>query len=207
LGNEITENFLQAIEYPKLLTKLASHCQTPAGRDYLKALEPLVDATLIENRLSKTRELEKHLLKVGDPTIPDSQFFIDAFEKARSKGEAFSAGELASLAQFLSAVVRLRQYLTPEGETPGVFQEWLGRLHALPELRETLKSIVSDKGELLDSASPELKSARDQIKALRTEVQDFYQSFLQKEASTEALQEKIVTAAKAAKGEETEEEE
>ncbi len=193
MNNEIIENFLRAVEYPKLLAELASHCQTPAGRDYLKALEPLVDPALIENRLSKTRELEKHLLKVGDPVIPDSQFFIDAFESARSKGEAFSAGELASLAQFLSAVVRLRQYLTPEGEIPVVFQEWLGRLHALPELLETLKSIVSDKGELLDSASPELKSAREQIKALRTEVQDFYQSFLQKEASTEALQEKIVT--------------
>ncbi|HJT24700.1 MAG TPA: hypothetical protein VJ873_09000, partial [bacterium] len=58
---------------------------------------------------------------------------------------------------------------------------------------EKLKSVISDKGEVLDSASPELKSVRDQLKSLRAEVQDFYQSFLQKEGSADALQEKIVT--------------
>jgi len=193
LKNEIVENFLRAVEYPKLLSELAGHCQTPAGRDYLKAFGPLPDPSLIENRLSKTRELEKHLLKVGDPTIPDSQYFVEAFERARSKGEVFSSRELASLAIFLDQVVRLRQYLTPEGESPAVFQEWLGRLHALPELLEKLKSVVSDKGEVLDTASPELKSARDQIKALRAEVQNFYQAFLQKDGPADALQEKIVT--------------
>ena len=193
MKNDIVKNFLQAVEFPRLLAQLAGHCQTPAGRDYLKAFNLLTDPALIENRLSKTRELEKHLLKVGDPAIPDSQYFIEAFEKARSKGEVFSGRELASLSVFLTAVVRLRQYLTPEGEIPAVFQEWLGRLHALPELQEKLKSVVSDKGEVLDSASPELKSVRDQLKALRAEVQNFYQSFLHKETSTDALQEKIVT--------------
>lgn len=193
MKNEIVENFLQAVEFPRMLSELASHCQTPAGRDFLKAFGPLAEPSLIENRLSKTRELEKHLLKAGDPAVPDSQYFIEAFEKARSKGEVFSARELASLAVFLDEVVRLRQYLTPEGEAPAVFQEWLGRLQALPELREKLKTVVSDKGEVLDSASPELKSARDQLKALRSEVQNFYQSFIQKEGSADALQEKIVT--------------
>ncbi len=193
MKNEIVDNFLRAVEFPKLLGALAGHCQTPAGRDYLKALGPLADLGLIENRLSKTQELEKHLLKAGDPAVPDSQYFVEVFEKARSKGEIFSARELASLAVFLDQVVRLRQYLTPEGDLPVVFQEWLGRLHALPELREKLKSVVSEKGEILDSASTELKSARDQLKALRSEVQHFYQSFLQREGSADALQEKIVT--------------
>jgi DNA mismatch repair protein MutS2 len=191
--NEIVDNFLRAIEYPELLAELASHCQTPAGRDFLKAFDLLADQSVIESRLSKTRELEKHLLKLGNPTVPDSQDFIEAFEKARSKGEVFSGKELASLVKFLFAVVRLRQYLTPEGEVPAVFQEWLGRMPPLPELQEKLKAVVSDRGEVLDSASPELKSARDQLRALKAEVQDFYQSFLQKDGSADALQEKIVT--------------
>ncbi len=193
MKNEIVENFLRAVEYPRLLTELAGHCQTPAGRDYLKALRPLTDLGPIENRLSKTRELEKHFLKSGNPAVPDSQFFLEAFENARSKGEAFSAKELASLSEFLLSVVSLRQYLSPGEEVPPVFQEWLGRLHALPELKEKLKSTVSDKGEILDTASPELKGLRDQLRSLKAEVQNFYQSFLQKDETGEALQEKIVT--------------
>jgi len=90
-------------------------------------------------------------------------------------------------------VTALRQYLSPADPIPAVFQEWLARLHALPALREALQSKVSDKGEVLDQASPELKSVRDQIRSLKAEVQNFYQSFLQNQDSSEALQEKIVT--------------
>src|SRR5580658_319533 len=135
MKNEIVKNFLRAVEYPKLLEKLASHCQTPPGKDYLKVFGPVADMGLIDNRLSKTQELEKHLVKQGAPTIPDSQFFIEAFEKARDRGEIFSAPELASLVRFLLEVVRLRQYLSMEAEPPAVFQEWLNRLHALPALK------------------------------------------------------------------------
>ena len=187
------KNFLKAVEFPKLLDQLASHCQTPAGRDYLKVFGPTTDLGLIESRLAKSQELEKHLAKQKSPAIPDSQFFIEAFEKARTRGDIFSGKELASLVQFLSEVVRLRQYLSPEPEIPTVFQEWLNRLHALPALKETLQSKVSDRGEVLDGASIELKSVRDQLRALKAEVQTFYQSFLQKTENAEALQEKIVT--------------
>jgi len=193
MKNEIIQNFLKAVEFPKLMTKLASHCQTPAGRDFLMVFEPVHDIALIEDRMTKTQELEKHLVQNPDLTIPDSQFFIESFEKARSKGQVLSGAELASLIKFLHEVVRLRQYLTPDKEVPKVFQEWLGRLHALPALQESLKAKVSDKGEVLDEASPELKSARDQIRSLKAEVQGFYQSFLQRSESSEALQEKIVT--------------
>ncbi len=193
MPQEIVKNFLKAVEFPKLLDQLASHCQTPAGRDYLKVFGPTTDLGLIEGRLAKSQELEKHLVKQKSPVIPDSQFFIEAFERARGKGDIFSGNELASLVKFLSEVVKLRQYLSPEPEIPAVFQEWLSRLHALPALKETLQSKVSDRGEVLDGASGELKSVRNQLRALKAEVQAFYQSFLQKTENAEALQEKIVT--------------
>jgi DNA mismatch repair protein MutS2 len=193
MKQEIVKNFLKAVEFPKLLDKLASHCQTPAGRDFLKVFAPTADMSLIESRLLNTEELEKHLVKQGEPAIPDSQFFIEAFEKARVKGEILSAVELAALILFLNEAVKLRQYLSPEGEIPVVFQQWLRRLHALPELRDLLQTKVSDKGEVLDGASPELKSIRDQIRFLRAEVQVFFQSFIQRTETVEALQEKIVT--------------
>ncbi len=193
MKSEIVKNFLKAIEYPKLLEKLASHCQTPAGRDYLRVFSPTSDLGLIENRLGKTQELEKHLAKQKFPAIPDSQFFIESFEKARNKGDILSGEELAAIVNFLSEVVRLRQYLGFESETQAAFQEWLGRLHALPTLMETLQSKVSDRGEVLDGASPGLKSVRDQVRSLKAEVQNFYQTFLQKADTVEALQEKIVT--------------
>ncbi len=191
--DQINQSFLKSIEFKKLLENLASHCQTPAGREFLKTFGPLADKDLIENRLLKTQELEKQMAKQKAPAIPDSQYFVESFEKARAKGDIFSGIELASIIRFLSEVVALRQYLSPDQPIPAVFQEWLNRLHAQPLLKEALQSKVSDKGEVLDSASLELKSVRDQIRSLKAEVQSFYQSFLQNQDSAEALQEKIVT--------------
>ena len=187
------ENFLKAVEFPKLLEKLGADCQTPAGRDTLAALEPEADLSLVEARLSKTKELESRILKKGPPSIPDSRFFIEAFEGARERGEAFTGEEFAALLQFLSGVVRLRQYLSADPVIPPAFQGWLGRLNALPALSGSLRAKVSEKGEVLDGASPGLQTARGQLKSLRAEVQAFYQSFLSSGAAAEALQEKIVT--------------
>ena len=193
LKNEIMKNFLKAIDFPVLLETLASHCQTPAGSDYLKIFSPEEDIAVIENRLNKTQELEKYITTHKTPSIPDSQYFIESLERARTKGDVLSGKELASLVRFLLEVVKLRQYLTPDQEIPSPFGEWLGRLHALPELTQSLQTKVSERGEVLDEASPELKIIRNRLHGLKGEVQNFYQSFLQKSETAEALQEKIVT--------------
>ncbi|HUO57899.1 MAG TPA: Smr/MutS family protein [bacterium] len=193
MSQEILKNYLKAVEFPRLMENLASHCQSPAGRDYLRILQPVTEGAVIENRLAKSRELEKFLAKNDSLTVPDSQYFIEAFERARGKGEAMAGRELAALVKFLADVVKLRQCLSPEGEIPAVFQEWLNRLQALPELRGSLLGKISEKGEVLDEASLGLKSVRDQLRALKAEVQNFYQIFLQKSETAEAIQDKIIT--------------
>ncbi len=185
--------FLDAIEFPKLLGVLARSCQTPAGRDYMTSFGPLLETGAIEIRLQRTRELERHSAKHKLPAIPDPQHFVESLEKARSRGQVLSGKELAALLLYLGEVGRLRQGLSVEEVKPKAFEEWLGRLNALPDLSRFLKDRLSEKGEVLDSASPALSSARDRLRHLRSEIQKFYQSFLQQAGNAEALQERIVT--------------
>jgi len=193
MNHEAMEGFLAAVEFPRLLEALSADCQTPAGKTYLRSLRPLMDTAAVESRLRKTQELEKHILKNNVITIPDSQHFQSAFQEARTRGQILSAEELASLGRFLADVVKLRQSLSPPEGVSSLFQAWLDRLHALPALRDFLKEKISDKGEVTDLASLELKSVRDQLKNLRSEIQNFYQRFLQRSDAGDVLQEKIVT--------------
>src|ERR1700677_1549177 len=193
MSHEVVEGFLAAIEFPRLLGILSADCQTPAGKNRLKSFRPLADTAMVESRLRKTQELEKYLLKNSAIIVPDSQHFQSAFQEARTHGQILSAEELASLSRFLADVVRLRQSLSSQEGIPSIFQAWLDRLHALPALKDFLKEKISDKGEVMDLASPELKSIRDQLKSLRFEIQNFYQRFLQRSDAGDVLQEKIVT--------------
>ena len=192
LGNGV-DHFLEAVEFPALLNEMSQGCQTPAGKTVLLALRPLSEAGAIGEKLLKTKEMEQHIIKEAPPAIPDSQHFQQAFESAQTKGEVLSGEELSSLASFLETVTRLRKYLSPEKGIPPSFQEWLSRLNALPDLKNLIRSQVSAKGEVLDEASPELKSLRDQVRALRVEIQQFFQEFLQQAESETIFQDRLVT--------------
>jgi DNA mismatch repair protein MutS2 len=187
------KNFLQAVEFPRLLEKLSQNCQTPLGRTALLGFEPLADEAFLKERLNRTEQLEKHLVKHAMPPVPGSEDFQESFQQSKAEGKVLSAPELSAILRFLSGVVKLRQYLSLDERPAPVFQEWLSRLSALPALKDFLARKISEQGGLLDSASPELKSVRDRLRSLRAEVQDYYRQFLQRPEAGEALQEKIVT--------------
>jgi dsDNA-specific endonuclease/ATPase MutS2 len=153
MNDQVMKGFLSAVEFPKLLEVLSADCQTSMGKTHLKSFRPLMDTAVVESRLRKTQELEKHILKNNVIAIPDSQYFQPAFQEARTQGQILSGEELAALSRFLTDVIRLRQSLSPQEGIPSIFQAWLVRLHALPALQDFLKEKISDKGEVLDSAS------------------------------------------------------
>ncbi len=194
LSTEIASwQFLEAVEFPALLRELSLGCQTSSGKAVLAALRPLSEAAPIGERLEKTRELEQHIVKDAPPSIPDSEGFRKAFEAAREKGEVLLGEELSALARFLEGVAQLRRYLSPERGIPASFQSWLSGLNPLPALKDLIRSRISPKGEMMDEASPELKSLRDQTRALRAEIQLFYQGFLQQPDSENLFQDRLVT--------------
>ncbi|HVM31921.1 MAG TPA: Smr/MutS family protein [bacterium] len=193
MSPQTSGHFPEAVEFPKLIQALAQNCQTAPGRAALGRFGPLDDEAQLQIRLQRTEELEKRVARQGRPAVPDPESFQEAFEQTRASGRILSSEELSALLKFLAAVVRLRQYLSLEGKPVPVFDEWLGRLHGLPALTAFLSPKISDRGDLLDSASPGLKSARDRLRSLRADIQDYYRQLLQQPGLEGALQEKIVT--------------
>ncbi len=74
-----------------------------------------------------------------------------------------------------------------------VFQGWLNRLHSLPELKETLQTQMTDRGEIQDAASSELKNMRDRIRILRSEIHKIYQELLRQQEAENIFQDRIIT--------------
>ncbi|HET9869067.1 MAG TPA: Smr/MutS family protein, partial [bacterium] len=183
--------FLEAVEFPQVLRRLAEGCATPAGRENLTAFRPLAEGEALAGRLARTEQLEQQVIRHGEPPVPSPEDFEPAFLESVRTGRSFSAAELGALLRFLDGMARLRRFLSlGDGPAPAL-AAWLARLGAFPALKDFLSARVSDQGDVRDGASPELKSARGSLRALRAEVQEAYQRFLQ--GSGEALQEKLVT--------------
>ena len=188
------DNFLKAMEFSKLLETLAQDCQTPEGKLFLKAFYPLrMTKRFFKIDYRKPRNSKSIWSSIPPPPSPGRRIFAYPFETSRRVGRVLSALELTALLQFLQDVIKLRQYLSILEKPPVVFEQWLERLQWLPALKELLQRKVSDRGEILDGASAELKSIRDRLRSLKAEVQNYYQRFLQRHENEDALQEKIVT--------------
>ncbi len=186
-------NFLQAVEYPKVLEKLALACTTAAGKDLLLSLRPVTDEAEIRERLERTRLLEDHVARYGVPPVPDPSGNRRALDAARERGECLDGRELAGLAAFLDGIVRLRRHLAGEGRLESPFRDWMSRLDALPPMREELSRAVSEKGEILDGASPGLAEARRVSRRARLEADAFYQRLLSRSDLADVLRERTVT--------------
>jgi DNA mismatch repair protein MutS2 len=193
LEAERLSDFLEGVEYPRVLEGIADACTTADGRALLRSMRPLDDDAERRRRLDNTRLLEDHVTRFGAPPVPDPTGNARALEVAREKGESYDGRELAALAVFLDGVTALRRHLAGEGRVESPFREWLSRLDALPALRSDLSRSVSDAGEILDAASPGLSGARALLRRARLEADAFFQRLLARGDLSEVLRERTVT--------------
>lgn len=185
--------FLKAIEYPKVLSEIARSCTTQAGRDHLASLRPLAEPGVVTERLERTRLLEEHGNRYGTPPVPDPTGPARHLAAARERGESYDGRELSELALFLDGITALRRHLAGESRLQCPFHDWMSRLDACAGLRATLAASVSENGEILDAASPELVAARTESRRARHDADAFFQRLLARGDLSEVLRERTVT--------------
>ena len=180
---------LQVLEYPKIRERLKSFCDFSASMDLARELEPTDSYDLALARLAETTEARR-LFSVQDAGIGGAHDVRPTVDLA-ARGGVLDPQQLLDVKSTLISCRELKK--TFERKT----DEYPRLSHIAAGLPEThgvvdaITRILSERGEVLDSASPKLATLRREIKIAHDRLMSRLQKYLTDSASK--LQEPIIT--------------
>ena len=180
---------LKVLEYPKIRERLKSFCDFSASMDLALELEPTDSYDLALARLAETTEARK-LFSIQDVGIGGAHDIRPAVEMA-ARGGMIEPQQLLDIKSTLISCRELKKtFEKKEDEYPRLFQiaEGLPESHGIVD---AITRILSDRGEVLDSASPKLATLRRDIKVAHDRLMSRLQKYLTD--SGNKLQEPIIT--------------
>jgi DNA mismatch repair protein MutS2 len=183
---------LRALEFDRIVEAVRRFAQTPPGAERLALLEPLAEAPAVAAALAATSETVRFL---ADNQISlHAPADLDAIVSSLPvEGRALEAGNLLALGSFLTSVdVTCATIRRARGACP--------ILRAVADASATFDAEISDirrkidpAGEVIDDASPELRSVRDRLRKQRTRLRGTLESYLRGKDTSKYLQQQIVT--------------
>ncbi len=182
---------LNVLEYPKILNRLAGFCDFSASMDLARALEPTSSYELAAARIAETTEARKLLSMQSTGVGPAHDIRPQADLAAR--GGVLDPHTLLDVKSTLISCRDLKKAFEKKTEEyPRLTRIALG----LPDshgLVDTITRILSDRGEILDSASPKLGDIRRSLRVSQDRLMTRLQKYVTDLKTVSMLQEPIVT--------------
>ncbi len=213
---------LNVLEYPKVLECLAAHCDFSASKELARALEPTTSYDLALARLQETTEA-RHLLSVHDVGIGGAHDIREKVELARRGGvlepvdlldvkstliacrqlkktlEKFGKGASEAVPEREKRPKQGNQgrSQTRPSETQSYVYPHLAELAlALPAtlgIVDAISRTISDRGEVLDSASPKLAAIRKELHIAHERLMSRLQKYITDSSTIPMLQDTLIT--------------
>jgi len=184
---------LKALEFDRIVSAVSRLAQTPSGSVRLAALHPMHDADAVQHALATTAEGARFLSGTGDIALRAPAELDAIVESLAVEGRALEPLHLLGLAAFLGSV---------EATVTGVrrVRAAFPLLAALAEAAVSFEREIADVrrkidpgGDVVDDASPELKSIRERLRKQRTRLRGTLESYLRGKDTAKYLQQQIVT--------------
>jgi DNA mismatch repair protein MutS2 len=212
---------LSVLEYPRILDRLAANCAFSASVELARKLQPSTRLDEVQRLLAETTEA-RLLLTTADASVGGAHDVRPSVELARRGGVIDPQGMLDIKSTLISARELRKTFgigapsspaLPPKGEGSNplsprerVRVRVREKEYSYPRLTEIARGLpdthglvdaitrtLSERGEVLDSASPKLASLRREIKVAHDRLMSRLQRYLTDPHTASMLQENIIT--------------
>jgi DNA mismatch repair protein MutS2 len=180
---------LHVLEYDKILTRLAGYCDFSASADLARALQPTANFEEAIGLLAETTEA-RFLLSTSDLSIGGAHDIRMSADLAR-RGGVLDPQSLLDVKSTLIACRTLRKSLEHAAEKAPRLAQLAAGLPETLGVVDAITRVLSERGDVLDSASPKLASIRRSLKVAHDRLMSRLQKYLTDSASK--LQEPIIT--------------
>ncbi len=186
------EKTFKLLEWNIVLEKLASFATCSIGKQRCLDTPVFTDIKKIQEELALTTQakfLLDHQIHPPMGGITDIFEFVDL---ARS-GHTLRSTELIDVAKAIGASRRLKSFLIRYQEEAPELAQLNENLYENKELEENILDIFDNAGNVLDSASPELKRLRNSLKDQTFNLKNKLNHLIQSSQVSKYLQESVYT--------------
>ncbi len=183
---------LKALEYDKVLEKLAVRACNDDARNGLLSLRPETSEKAAQNLLNMTEDAYVMLAKFGGPSFGGLKNVSNSLARA-SAGGVLSMKELLDIGSTVRAIRAISEWRANSGHEQKGIDLYFGSLMPNKYLEDKIFSAILSEEEMSDNASPELASIRRQIKLKENSVRDQLERLIRSQKLRTVLQDAIIT--------------
>lgn len=188
----IDDKTLRTLEFNKILSRLEEHTSFSAGREAVTQLRPATDVRTARSLSRQTQE-GRSLLAAHPSTHLGGAHDVAGAARRAEVGAILTARELMDIGTTLGAAARFRaSAMAGDVDVPWL-RERAEMMIEARDLVEALERTFSDRGEILDSASPALRRIRHEQQTAQARLMERLNSMVSSGDIRPALQEAIVT--------------
>ena len=184
---------LRALEFDRVVEVVRSFALTPFGDARLADLQPTHELQVVRQAVAQTGEMAVYL--VDRPPLPlVVPEGIDASLSALTvAGRALDPLQLRGIADFLASLEQTGQGIRAAGAALPELMGIAAGIAAFGSEVGDIRRAIQPSGEIVDQASPRLRTLRDRLRRHRDRLRSALQSFLRNRDTARYLQDEIVT--------------
>ena len=183
---------LHTLEYPKVLERLASYCAFAASNEKARQLLPTIDLDEARRRLMETSEAVHMLVTRPDLTIGGARDVRQPVDLA-SHGGVLPPTDLLDIKSTLVAARNLvRTFERLGGQYPTLYAI-ASQISTPMGLVDAITRAISERGEILDSASEALAVIRRDLRIAHDRLMTKLQRMVSDPHTSPYLQEALIT--------------
>ena len=184
---------LKALEFDRIVASVTRLAQTPPGAERLARLHPAHDPETVPRALATTSETARFLSGTGEIALRAPADLDAILEALAVEGRALEPLHLLGLATFLASVdaaaAGIRRGRASFPLLAGITESAASFEREIEDVRRK----IDPGGEVVDGASPELKSIRERLRKQRARLRGTLESYLRGKDTAKYLQQQIVT--------------
>jgi DNA mismatch repair protein MutS2 len=183
---------LEALELPKVLAGLAARAAFSASRDLALSLSPTADLAEARRRQAETGEARR-LLELRPELSIGGARDVRPRVGAAARGAVLEPGDLLEIKDTLISARDLRRSFEKLEQTFPELKAIAQGLFPSPEIVAAITRAISDRAEVLDSASPRLAEVRRELRLARDRLKSRLERLVTDPKFAPMLQEPIIT--------------
>lgn len=181
-----------AIEWPRLLERLAERAMSPRGKEACKSMRLAASVAGARRLLDETAELIELIRQGGSVPLGHFEDILDLALRCE-KGAIVKPEELRDISSMLDLARLARGFFKNFREQTPLLWERAQPIEELTDLKLAIDRVIDDSGRIKENATPELKRLLQSLRDQRTATISRLEEFMRHEENEPALQDTYFT--------------